>query len=346
MNKLVIAIFLFFALPLQVCATEYTPPVAPDSAQKYMPQETDNFGEGLLFVLQKAFDYIDPAVSEAAGVCISTIAIIVIISMTENVTAAPKQVIELVAAISVSIILLRSANSLITLGMQTITELNDYGKLLIPVMTAALAAQGGFTSSATLYSGTAFFASLLTTAITKLMLPMVYIYLCLAIAGCALQQDAITQMKAFVKWLMTWCLKIILYTFTGYMTITGVITGTTDASALKATKIAISGFVPVIGNILSDASESVLISAGLMKNAAGIYGILAAISICIGPFLRIGMQYLMLKLSASICGIFGSKKPVALVSDFASAMGFLLAMTGTVCILLLISTVCFMKGVS
>ena len=115
---------------------------------------------------------------------------------------------------------------------------------------------------------------------------------------------------------------------------------------LKATKLTISGMVPVVGNIISDASEAVLVSTGIMKNAAGIYGLLAILAIWIGPFLQIGIQYLLLKLTSGICEMFTVKSISDLVNDFAAAMGLILAMTGSVCLMFLISTICFMKGVS
>ena len=86
-------------------------------------------------------------------------------------------------------------------------------------------------------------------------------------------------------------------------------------------------------------------SAGVVKNAAGIYGIFAVLALFAEPFLRIGVHYLILKFTAAICGIFGSKRITELIGDFTSVMGLLLAMTGTVCLLILISTVCFLRGV-
>ena len=135
-----------------------------------------------------------------------------------------------------------------------------------------------------------------------------------------------------------------LYIFTGYLSITGVITGTADAAAVKAAKLTISGAVPVVGGILSDASEAVIVGAGVMKNAVGVYGLLAVLALFITPFLQIGVQYLLLKLTAVLCGVFGVKEASALVEDFSSAMGLLLGMTGTISFLMLISTICFMKG--
>ena len=144
---------------------------------------------------------------------------------------------------------------------------------------------------------------------------------------------------------MTWILKTILYIFTGYIGITGVVSGTADAAALKAAKLTISGVVPVVGGILSDASEAILVSAGTVKNAVGLYGLLAIAAIWIGPFLKIGIHYMLLRVTGILCSIFGGKNLSDLIQDFASAMGMLLGMTGAVCLMFLISLICFMKGV-
>ena len=136
-----------------------------------------------------------------------------------------------------------------------------------------------------------------------------------------------------------------MYLFTGYIGITGVISGTVDAVSVKAAKLAISGFVPVVGSVISDASETILISAGVMKNTAGVYGLLVLLALYIGPFVQIGVQYLLLRLCGALCGVFSCKTPVKLIESFASVMGFLLAMTGCVCLLHMVSTVCLMKGV-
>ena len=152
--------------------------------------------------------------------------------------------------------------------------------------------------------------------------------------------------KEMIKAAISWSLKTVLTVFTTYMSITGVVSGTTDAAALKAMKVTISTVVPVVGGILSDASESVLVSAALMKNAAGIYGIFAVLSLALGPFLRIGIHYLLLKTSAFFCGLFGSKSVVSMIEDFSSALGLMLAVTGCMCLLQLIGVVCFMKGVA
>lgn len=345
MRKVLFLVILTFLFITPVSAMEFTAPTAPDGALEYMPQDTESFGQGLWYVLKSALGNLMPEIAEAAGTCLSVMAVVILTSVLQNFSVGTKKVVDLTGVLSVGLLLFQPANSLINLGIDTIHTLSEYGKLLLPVMSAAMAAQGGTGTSAALYTGTVLFSTVLSTVISKLIVPLVYIFLCISLANCAIGEKLLGGIKDFIKWLKTWCLKIVLYVFTGYMGLTNVVSGSADAAALKATKLVISGTVPVVGSIISDASETILVSAGIMKNAAGIYGLLAVLAICIGPFLHIGIHYLLLKITAAVCSVFGSKQISSLIKDFSTAMGYALAMTGTVCLLLLVSIVCFMKGV-
>lgn len=346
MKIILILIVIITLLTVPVSAMEFTAPVAPEDAQKFMPDDTESFGEGLWYVVKNALDTVGPHINKASGICLSLIVVVILLNIAGTFSEKADRTIHICGAVLIGLILLEPVNALINLGTQTVTQTSQYGKLLIPVMTAALAAQGGSTSSAVLCAATVFFNALLTSAITKLLVPLLYVYLCLCIANYAVGQEILKSLQKFTKWLVTWMLKCILYVFTGYISITGVVSGAVDASAIKAAKLAISGVVPVVGGILSDASEAVLVGAGVMKSSAGVYGILAVIAVCVGPFLQIGIQYVMLKLTSGICGMFGGKPYSGLIEDISTGMGLVLAMTGTVCLMLLISLVCFMRGVA
>lgn len=346
MRKLLLLILLIGCLVMPVSAMEIEPPDIPDTAELYMPENTESFGEGLWYVIRSAINAFLPELGQTASTCALIVGAMILVSLADNFPGASPKVVHLVGAVLIGVIALNPASALIRLGMDTVTELTEYGKLLIPVLTGALAAQGGATSSTALYATTIFFVTVLTAMVTKLIIPMLYIYFCLALVNSAVGEELIKNLRDFMKWLISWSLKTVLYLFTGFMTITGVVSGTADATATKAVKLTISGMIPVVGGIISEASESILISAAVMKNAAGIYGILAIVAIFVGPFLKIGAQYLMLKLTGAVCGIFSGKQESELLKDFSGGMGMVLGMTGTVCLLLLISVVCFMKGVA
>lgn len=346
MRKLTILLILLFTFSFPVSASELTAPVPPENAQDLMPAEQNSFGEDLWYVIRSAFDALAPEITACCGICLGISAVVLLTTVFESLPGNSKNTAELVCTIAIGTMVFKTANSLILDGANTVRQLSDYGKLLLPVMATATAAQGGISTSADLYTGTAIFDALLSSLITNILIPLIYVYLALAVANSALGETLLHKLLELVKWLSSWSLKTILYIFTGYITITGILSGTADQSALKATKLTISGMVPVVGGILSDASEAILVGAGAVKNTVGIYGLLAVLAITIGPFMKIGIQYLLLKLTAAVCAVFGSKRSSELIGDLSTAMGLLLAMTGTVCLLFLISMVCFMKGVT
>lgn len=345
MRRIILLLLVVMTLAFPVHAAELTAPTVPNSAEKFMPSSQSSFAQGLLEVLRDALVHFHPDLKEASSVCLGIIAIIMAISLLRIFPGASERSANLTGCIGIALLLLRATNALVNLAATTVTEISEYGKLLLPVMTAAMASQGAVSTSAALYTATALFDALLTALISKVLTPLVYLYLALSVAASAIGEEMLKKLRDAMKSVMTWCLKTILYIYTGFISITGVVSGATDATALKAAKLAISSVVPVVGGILSDASEAVLVGAGTVKNAAGIYGLFAIIAIWIGPFLQIGAHYLLLKATGAICSIFASKENTDLISDFSSAMGLLLAMTGTVCLMLLISLVCFLRGV-
>lgn len=344
MKRIIIILALCLLLPIPVQALEITPPEAPESAQKLMPEESGSFGRDLWYVFCAAVEALEPQIAKSAILCLGIVGIMMLCSMVRGMPGNSASVTEMAASLTIAMLLFGNTHTLIGAASQTVEELSAYGKLLLPVMTAAMAAQGGTTSSGALYAGTAFFDTLLGSLIANWLIPLIYGFLALAVANGALGNDMLKKLRDFLRSVATWCLKTVLYIFTGYMSITGVISGTTDQAAMKAAKLTISGAIPVVGGILSDASESLLVGASVVKNAVGIYGAVALFGVVIEPFLRIGVQYLLLKLTAAVCGIFSGKQAGELVQDFSTAMGLLLGMTGAMCLIFTISIVCFLKG--
>lgn len=344
-NIICILVLIAMFVPMNVSAAEISAPDAPYSAQEFMPDKDETFAQGLWHIIKKAIEKFEPTVAEALSICLMIITVMIFLTFMQSMSIQTQRTAELAGVIAISLIFLQSAKSMILLGTETVQNLTEYEKLFLPAITAAMAAQGYVTTSTALYTGTAIFNTVLSGLISGALIPMLYVYICICIANRAFNEKLLDSMSGFMKWLMTWGLKIILYVFTGYISITGVISGSADATAVKTAKIALSGVVPVVGNIISDASEAVLVGAGVVKNSVGIYGLFAIISIYIGPFIQIGTHYLLLKGTSAVSSALGNKKCASLLCDFTSAMGILLAMSGTLCLLLLISTVCFMKGV-
>lgn len=325
------------------CAEELTAPIAPESAAQWMPTSTASITDGLSHMLQRLVPAFHSEITICLRTCLAVFACVLLVSILQF-SGEGFSPCEMAGGICIATLLIRNSHTMIGLTVTTVTEISEYIKLYLPVITAAAAAQGAVAASTALYIGTSVFIAFLSNILRQILLPAIYLFLATAIACCAIGEKSIKQIKDQFRKFSSWFLKTAVTVFLTYMSITGAVSGTADKAALKAAKTAISAAVPVIGSTLAEASETLLVSAGLIKNSIGIYGIFVFAAFFISPFIRIGAQYLTLKATASVCAITDCKRLTELINDFCSAFGILLAVTGTMCILSLIGTVCFLKG--
>ncbi len=341
MRRFLIFLFLAAMLIQPVSALEITAPTVPESGSQNMPMNTDNFGEGFSQLIRHGLRLLRPDLAEAARVSISIIAAVMLVSILRTFSGPVSVVADLAGSASIAGGLLLTSNAMIGDpgggGDQRIREAfaagNDCGSgcpgwshYLHRTLCRDRRVQCSAGEPHIQKSGSGG----------------------LSVSGpCRGERSAWRGDSKKTSGSCEKCCKLVSqdpfdrlhHLYRRYRSGSG----TADSAALKAAKATVSTVVPVVGGILSGASEAMLVSAGLLKNAAGIYGIFAVLAIFLEPFLKILAHYWMLKITAAVCGIFGSGRTANLVDDFST--GFLLAMTGSTCLMMLISTVCFMKGV-
>ncbi|MBM6663848.1 stage III sporulation protein AE [Flavonifractor plautii] len=241
--------------------------------------------------------------------------------------------------LAVTAIAAADANSLIGMGREAIEHMDSFSKLLLPAVTAAASAAGSPGGAVARQLATMLFSDLLITLINRVLLPLVYTYIAACVAWAAVGNDGLKRMAATLKWAVTTVLTGTLILFVTYLTISGVIAGTTDALTVKAAKFTMSSMVPVVGGILSDAAETVLAGAGVLKNTVGVFGMLVVIGICLVPFLQLGFHYLTYKVSSALSAALSGSRVASLIDQIGGAFGLILGMTGACALLLLISMI-------
>lgn len=338
----------FLGLPVRAGEEETLAKGLPDEAAETMegivPSEQTDFWSGVKAILGKALGKSQNTVQEGLKLCGTMLSIVLLCGLVQ--ANAPKNMaITVAGALGICACLLSTFSSMVGLAERTVSNLTDYSACMLPVMASSLAMSGAPASASALYGGTVLFSQLWMQLISKILVPAVYFYVAMATAESAVGNDMLSELRQFIAWVISKCLRIVLYIFTAYMSLTGVISGSADALAVKATKAAISGMIPVVGNIVSDASESLLAGASVLKNAVGIFGMLAVLAIVLVPFLRVGIQYLLMKLTAALSGAVGCKPHVQLLKHLSTAMGMLLGMCGACGLMMLISCICFLKVV-
>ena len=240
-------------------------------------------------------------------------------------------------ALSVTLLTAGSLDSLMGLGAETIGELNRFSKALLPTLAAATAASGAVTTATVQQVTAVFFVDLLLNLVDELLLPMVYLYTGALAAAACLPESRLGAIAEGLKKILTWILTTALLVFTVYLSVARVISGAADGAAVRVTKAAISGVVPVVGGIIAEASETVLVGAGMLKNTVGLIGMLAILAACAYPFLQLGVQYLLYKLTAFLAAAIGAPGLCKLIDGLGGAFGLVLGMTGACALLLLVS---------
>ncbi len=254
--------------------------------------------------------------------------------------------VSLVGALAVTAIAVADANSLIGMGREALDAMEHFSKALLPTVTAAAAASGSPGGAVARQVATMLFSDVLMTLTARLLVPLTYAYIASCVAYAALGNEGLKRIAGVLKWGVTSILTAVLLLFVGYLTVSGVIAGSADAMTVKAAKLAMSGLVPVVGGILSDAAETVLAGAGLLKNAVGIFGMLVVVCMCLAPFLQLGIHYLSYKLTAALSATVSGGRVAELIDSIGGAFGLVLGMTGSCALLLLISMVSAITAVT
>ena len=306
-----------------------------------------DFGEGVQGILDNLSQKSGGALRAAVGTAAQLLAIVLLCALVGHFAPdAPVDAVTLAGVLAVTAACAGSLHSLLRLGSETLDQVRVFANVLLPAMTAATAATGAVSGAAALSGATVLFSDLLINLTDRLLLPLVYAYLALRAADAAVGGESLGRLAGLVSWIITNSLKWLVLGYIAYVSVTGVISGSADSAKIRAAKLALSGAVPVVGSIIADASETVLVGAAVLRTGLGVFGMLVVLGICAYPFLRIGAQYLILKLSAALSAAIGEKRLVGVIDAVSSCMGFLLALTGAQALMLLVSCVCAMKAVS
>lgn len=247
--------------------------------------------------------------------------------------------VSLVGVLAVSSIAVGDVQSLLGMGKQLMETMVSFSNILLPVVAGVTTATGAITGGAARQMAAVLFSNLLTNLFHQLLLPLLYGYLAALIAWSALGNPGLKRVCDLLKWMVVTLLSIIMLSYVSYLTLTGVVAGAADGASIKAAKFAISGAVPVVGRILSDAAETMLAGAGLLRGAVGIFGTVVIVAICLIPFLQLAIHYLIYKMVAALTATVGEGRICGLVEGIGGAFGLLLGMTGSSSLLLLISLV-------
>ena len=319
-------------------------------AESYGVQETDDLGQGIQDILADGLDQLGGLLQNSLQTGLKLLAVVLLCGLAESALldrgGDGLKVVELAGALAVTTLTVSDMTTLIGLGRETIGRMDAFADLLLPTMAVLTAATGGVTGAAVRQGVTVLFSDLLITAIDQLLVPLLYAYVAACCAHAALGNEGLQKLADLIKGTITFLLTTGVLIFVGYLTASGAITGSADAAAVKAAKMTISRAVPVVGGILSDAAETVLAGAGILRGTVGVVGMLVVLAICLVPFLQLAIHYLTYKGAAALTGTVANSSISKLMDRIGGAFGLILGMTGSCALILLFSLVSAVSAVT
>lgn len=314
--------------------------------EDYDPQEATDLLSGVGDILQKGLDEGTSLLQNALHTLVRLLLIAVYSKLGETLLQERQQPIStLTGALAVAASCMGDLRSMVQLGKQTMDELSGFSTALLPVMASTAAASGSANQAGVIYSLTVLFSNALLQMANAWIFPVIYAYLALSLADTILRQERLKRLRELLSWSAKTLLKGFLSIFTGFLTISGVLSGPADAAARKAAKTALSTFVPVVGGIISGAADTLLSGAAVLKAAVGTFGMLAIFAIFLLPFLKLGVWYLTARLTAALSGMMESGL-TGLLDGVATSMGFILALVAGSGFVLLLACCCLVRTVS
>ena len=313
-----------------------------EQAEGYGVTQDASLDQGLSNLFADALGQAGGLFRTSLSTAMKLIAVVLLCSLAESAKAGEGDgfpAVTVAGALAITALTMTDMAAMIGLGRDTLAKMEDFSSVLLPVVAVLTAATGSIAGAAARQGATLLFSQLLLIAMDRLLVPLVYAYVAVSCAQAAVDNPGLKKAAELLKGAVTFLLTALLLAFVGYLTASGAIAGTVDAAAIKAAKLAISRAIPVVGGILADASETVLAGAGVLRGAVGVAGLLVVLAICLTPFLRLGLQYLLYKGAGALCATVAQPKLSALIDAIGSAFGLVLGMTGAGALVLLVSLV-------
>ncbi|MGD6774695.1 stage III sporulation protein AE [Sutcliffiella horikoshii] len=198
------------------------------------------------------------------------------------------------------IIALNSFHIVISYTLEAITAMTGFIIALVPLLIALIASSGGLVSAAFFHPIILFLMNTSGLLIQYVVLPLLFLSAILSIVSTLSEHYKVTQLAALLRNVSIGILGIYLTVFLGVISVQGATAAVTDGIAIRTAKFVTGNFIPVIGRMFTDATDTVITASVLLKNTVGILGVATLILLAAFPAVKILSIAIIYKLAAAL----------------------------------------------
>ncbi|MCM3617635.1 stage III sporulation protein AE [Sutcliffiella horikoshii] len=198
------------------------------------------------------------------------------------------------------IIALNSFHIVISYTQEAITAMTGFIIALVPLLIALIASSGGLVSAAFFHPIILFLMNTSGLLIQYIVLPLLFLAAILSIVSTLSEQYKVTQLAQLLRNVSIGILGIYLTVFLGVISVQGTTAAVTDGIAIRTAKFVTGNFIPVIGRMFTDATDTVITASLLLKNTVGILGVATLVLLAAFPAVKILSIAIIYKLAAAL----------------------------------------------
>nr|WP_274365384.1 MULTISPECIES: stage III sporulation protein AE [unclassified Paenibacillus] len=236
-------------------------------------------------------------------------------------------------AISYMVLIVLAVNSFnvaIGYAKDAISSMIHFMMAVIPVVLTMLASLGNVATVSILHPLIVFMIHTVGNLIYFFVFPLLFFSAVLHIVSSLTDKYKVTQLANLLRTVALGTMTAALAVFLGVISVQGATGGVADGVTMKTAKYVTGNFVPVVGRMFSDATDTVLSASLLLKNAVGIVGVVILILLCAFPALKILVLAFIFNASGALLQPLGDSPIIGCLQTIGKNMIYIFAALATV----------------
>lgn len=225
----------------------------------------------------------------------------------------------------VLVIAVNSFNIAIGYAKDAIDGMIDFMMAMIPLLFALLASMGNIVTVSVTHPLIVFMIHTVGTLIHTIVFPLLFFSAVLHLVSAMSEKYKLTQLANLLRNVGAGLLGVLLTVFLGVISVRGITSSVTDGVTIRAAKYITGNFVPVIGKMFADATDTVISASLLVKNAIGLSGVIIILFLCAFPAIKILILALIYNVAAAVMQPLGETPIVSCLQTIGKSMIYVFA---------------------
>ncbi|MCJ8011192.1 stage III sporulation protein AE [Paenibacillus sp. KQZ6P-2] len=223
------------------------------------------------------------------------------------------------------VLAINSFNVAIGYAKEAIDRMIDFMLAMVPLLFALLASMGNVVTVSVTHPLIIFMINTVGTLIHNLIFPLMFFSAVLYLVSSLSDKYKLTQMASLLRNISVGFLGVLLTVFLGVISVQGITSSITDGVTIRAAKYVSGSFIPVVGKMFADATDTVISASLLIKNSIGLVGVIIILFLCAFPAIKILVLALIYNVSAAIMQPLGDSPITTCLETIGKSMLYVFA---------------------